>query len=190
MHFFKKLDRQNWMGLGWLLRRPWLGNYISETQKFIGENSRNNFIYIFLFFFDIRIKAQFFFHVQHNRTERKNEVIQQIPKNKFHRTKYCRNMNRSWQNQNTTRVILTDQVEAGDHHCIVFIVLAFIKSDLFAKYEITVFVDPPLFESFKTSCITTPKKRQKKFCQRAKNVYDTGFGRIVEIICCTCQLRM
>ena len=144
MHFFKKLDRQNWMGLGWLLRRPWLGNYISETQKFIGENSRNNFIYIFLFFFDIRIKAQFFFHVQHNRTERKNEVIQQIPKNKFHRTKYCRNMNRWWQNQNTTKVILTDPVEAGDHHCIVFIVLAFIKSDLFAKYEITVFVDPPL----------------------------------------------
>ena len=144
MHFFKKLDRQNWTGLGWLLRRPGLGNYISEIQKFIGENSRNNFIYIFLFFFDIRIKAQFFFHVQHNRTERKNEVIQQIPKNKFHRTKYCRNMNRLWQNQNTTRVILTDPVEAGDHHCIVFIVLAFIKSDLFAKYEITVFVDPPL----------------------------------------------
>ena len=53
-------------------------------------------------------------------------------------------MNRSRQNQNTTRVILTDPVEAGDHHCIVFIVLAVIKSNLLAKYEITVFVDPPL----------------------------------------------
>ena len=58
-------------------------------------------------------------------------------------------MNRWWQNQNTTRVILTDPVEAGEHHCIVFIVLAFIKSDLFAKYEITVFVDPPFIEQKK-----------------------------------------
>ena len=37
-----------------------------------------------------------------------------------------------WQKQNTTRVILTDPVEAVYHHCIVFIVLAFIKSDLLA----------------------------------------------------------
>ena len=51
MEFFKKLDRQNWMGPGWMLRRQGLGNNIKERQKFIGKNSRNDFIYIFLFFF-------------------------------------------------------------------------------------------------------------------------------------------
>ena len=27
---------------------------------------------------------------------------------------------------------------------------------------------------------TTPKKRQKNFCQMTKSKYDTGFGRMVE----------
>ena len=53
MEFFKKLDRQNWMGPRWMLRRQGLGNNIKEKQKFIGKNSRNDFIYIFLFFFSI-----------------------------------------------------------------------------------------------------------------------------------------
>ena len=74
MQFFKKLDRQFWTGPKWLERRQGAGNNIIENQKFIGKNSRNDFINIFFFFLIIRNKAQSSFLVYHNRTAGKIEV--------------------------------------------------------------------------------------------------------------------